>query len=232
MDVLHGLGFRRDPTIICYDESTIIFDFGILKLKATACMNLSCQQIVLFSGVIATPRTISEVHFELPQKVESVKLCAALIAWNLDQFSEFRNIHHIDWLEDGRRNKTLLPWVKDLAAWNACPKCIVDRAWLRLALNKLGDHIASLPDDAKVAFTFDGSVFSIRFNGEVLALAGRGTRWTVGFSVRAGKLRRLPKRLMDERIQISIWRSHIRFGNHIYSGILEEVGPVDPAKLQ
>jgi len=48
----------------------------------------------------------------------------------------------------------------------------------------------------------------------------------------AGSLRYLPKRLRDEEIQISIWQSHIRFGNRIYPGIVDEVVPVDPATLQ
>jgi hypothetical protein len=231
MDALHCLGFRQDPTIVCYSDSTITFDFGILKLKATACMNLRCQQIVLFSGVIRTARTLGEVHFELPQEIESVKLCAALIAWNLDQFSEFRDIHHIDWLEDGRRNKTLLPWVREMAAWDSCPKCRVERAWLRLALNRLSNRVACLPDDAKVVFAFDGSVFSIRSDGEVIALAGQGTPWTVTFGVRAGFLRHLPKRLNREMVQISIWKAHIEVGNRIYPGTLDQFGPFDPAKL-
>jgi hypothetical protein len=195
-------------------------------------MNLSCQQIVLFSGVIATPRTISEVHFELPQKVESVKLCAALIAWNLDQFSEFRNIHHIDWLEDGRRNKTLLPWVKDLAAWNACPKCIVDRAWLRLALNKLAEHLSDLPDEDNVIFSFDGLVFSVRCDGGLIAVAAKGSPWTVSFNVRVGALRQLPKRLMQERIEVSLWESHISIGSQTYPGTLGGLGLTDSSRVQ
>jgi hypothetical protein len=77
---------------------------------------------VLFSGVIATPRTIGEVHFELAQEVASVKLCAALIAWNLDQFSAFRTIHHVDWVEG--RNKRLLPCVKERLIGSVRRECL------------------------------------------------------------------------------------------------------------
>jgi hypothetical protein len=62
MDLLRSLGFRRDPAIVSFDPSTIAFDFGILKLQATACLNLRCEQIILFSGVISGPRTLGEIH--------------------------------------------------------------------------------------------------------------------------------------------------------------------------
>jgi hypothetical protein len=52
---------------------------------------------------------------------------------------------------------------------------------MRLALNTLAVHLSTLPDEAKVLFGFDGSVFSIQSGGELIALAGQGTPWTVSF---------------------------------------------------
>jgi hypothetical protein len=144
MDLLRSLGFQPDHTIVSYDPSTITFDFGILKLKATSCINLRAAEIVLFSGVISTPRSLGEVHFELPRRVESRKQCAAWIVWNLDQFTDFQKIKHIGWVEEGRRSQWLLPWVKRLAQWNARPKVTVKRDWLRLALKIPADKLRRL----------------------------------------------------------------------------------------
>jgi hypothetical protein len=107
----------------------------------------------------------------------------------------------------------------------------VRRDWLRLALKTLADCAFTLPDDADL-FGFDGSVFSIRCDGKVIALAGQGVPWAVSFKVRAGALRRLPKRLTREDIGISIWESTISIGNRTYPGTLDGFGAPDPSKIQ
>ena len=80
-------------------------------------------------------------------------------------------------------------------------------------------------------FSFDGSVLSIRIDKKVIALSGEGSPWAVRFSVEAGHLRRLPKRLMRERIGVSIWESRISLGNWEYPGTLEDFGTVDPSRV-
>ena len=142
--------------------------------------------------------------------VKSLKQCAAWIVWNLDRHSDhgdFKSARPVDWIEDGRENRKLLPWVKSMAEFNSRPQCIVQRDWLRLALRTLGEYLASLPDTTGIVFRFDGSVLSVRFDKKVIALPGEGSPWTVCFRVEAGTLRRLPKRLMRERIGVSIWES-------------------------
>jgi hypothetical protein len=232
MDLLPSLGFQRDPTIRSYDPSTITFDFGILKLQATSCINLRATEIVLFSGVISTGRSLGQVHFEMPGRVESLKQCVAWIVWNLDQFSDFKRIKHIAWVEEGRKSQSRLPWVRSVAEWNARPQCVVKRDWLRLALNTLAKTVQSLPEDSTVAFSFDGLVLAIQYAGEVIALAGAGVPWTVSFKVQAGALRRLPRRLMREHIGISIWKSSISIGNRTFQGTLDGFSTPDPKKIQ
>lgn len=75
---------------------------------------------------------------------------------------------------EGRENQKLLPWVMSMAEWNARPQFMVKRDWLRLALKSLREHLASLPDNAGVVFSFDGSVLFIRFDKKVIALPGEG----------------------------------------------------------
>jgi hypothetical protein len=189
-------------------------------------------EIVLFTGVLKTPRSLGQVHFEMPRRIATIKKCAAWIVWNLDQFSEFRANHHIAWVEEGRKNQRLLPWVMSMAEYNARPQCIVQRDWLRLALKALGEYLAALSDNASIVFSFDGSVLSIRFEKKVIALAGEGSPWTVSFRVEARALRRLPKRLVGEVIGVSIWESRITVGNCTYAGTLEEFGTTDPSRIQ
>lgn len=232
MDALRCLGFLPDTTAIVYDGLVLSFDFGSLILRASCCMNLRAAQIVLFTGVVSTPRTLGQVHFELPRRVESVKQCAALIVWNLDQFSEFRKNQNIPWVEEARINRRLLPWAMSTAEWNARPQCMVKRDWLRLALRTMAEHLITLPDDADVEFSFDGSVLSIKCDGKVIALAGQGVPWGVSFKVPVGALRRLPKRLMHEDIGISIWESTLSIGNRSYPGTLDGFCVADPSKIQ
>jgi len=230
MDALHCLGFRHDPTVVSYGPS-LSFDFGILKLKATACMNLRAQEIVLFTGVLLTPRTLGDVQFEMPQQIMSTKQCAAWIVWHLDQYSEFQAIQHVDWVGEARANRKLLPSVREQAEYNARPSCVVERKWLRLALKTLAEHLPSVADEADVVFGFDGSVLSIRFDGKVIGLGGEGSPWTVRFKVAASALCRLPKRLMRDHVGLSIWESRLTLGSWVYDGTLEGFSATDPSKI-
>lgn len=232
MDLLRGLGFQDDAEIIPDGGPGLSFDFGNLMLRASSCRNLRAAEIVLFTGVISTPRTLGQVHFEMPRRIESRKKCAAWIVWNLDQFSEFRKNQHIAWVEEGRKNQRLLPWVMSMAEWNARPQCSVQRDWFRLALKSLSETIAPLPDNAGVVFSFDGSVLSIRCDKRVIALAGEGSPWAVRFRVEAGALRRLPKRFMREDIGVSIWESRLSIAHWTYAGTIEGFAITAPSRIQ
>jgi hypothetical protein len=113
--LLPSLGFRPDDTIVFSDiRPALSLDFQNLKLSAVAVTSPHSGQIVLFTGIQATPRTISEIQFELPRRVESSKQCAAWIVWHLDQQSDgrvFMPARAIEWVEEARRNRRLLPFV-------------------------------------------------------------------------------------------------------------------------
>src|ERR1035441_2250034 len=83
-DVLRDFGFQLDSKVISDQNPGLSFDFGNFKLSASSLMNMRCVDIVLFTGVLTTRRTLREVEFELPQFVESREQCAAFIAWFLD----------------------------------------------------------------------------------------------------------------------------------------------------
>jgi len=233
-DALFGLGFQPDENVLSDVRPGQSFDFGNFTLRAGCMINLSFAEIVLFTSVQSKTRSMTGVLFELPRKVKSLRQCAAWIVWNLDKYADhgvFKSARPVGWIEEGRENQQLLPWKMYVAEFKARPQCIVQRDWFRLALKSLSGHLASLPDNAGVVFSFDGSVLSIRCEGKVVALPGEGPPWAVRFSVEAGHLRRLPKRLMSERINVSIWESRISLGNYRYRGTLEDFGTVDPSRV-
>jgi hypothetical protein len=235
-DLLPSLGFQPDDTIVFSDlRPGLSLDFGNFKLSAVAVTNPYSGEIVSFSGILATPRTLTEIHFELPRRVESLKQCAAWIVWNLDQQWDgrvFTPARVSGWVEGARRNRRLLPWVMSQGEFDARPQCTVQRDWLRLALKALGKHLDSLPDNGIVVFRFDGSVFSIRCNQKVIAFPGEGLPWTVCFKVEAKTLRCSPKRRMREYIDVSVWESRIRFGSWSYEGTVEPFGRASPGNVQ
>lgn len=231
MDVLRGVGFQTDTTVISDDGHGLSLDFGGLKLKAGAYRKVLAE-IVMITGIFSTPRSMALIHFEIPRYVESSNFVKAWMVWHLDQHQEFKHAYQMPWVEEGRRNQGLLPWIKSMAEWNARPKLIVRRDWLRLALNSLTRLLSTVPDDVNVIFSFDGSVLSIRCDGELIALAAQGTPWTVRFSVHAGNLRRLPGRLMGESIGISIWERRLCIANWTYEGTVGEFSSTKPLAVQ
>jgi hypothetical protein len=235
-DLLSSLGFQPDSTLLFSDiRPGLSLDFGNLNLSAVAVVSPYSGEIISFSGVLSTPRTVAEIQFELPRRLESLKQCAAWIVWNLDQYSDrrlFKAVQHVGWIEEGRQNQKLLPWVAEMAAYRSRPQCTVRRDWLRLALKTLGEHLVSSADDTPVLFSFDGSVLSIRCDGKVVVLPGDGLPWTVHFTAQCGKLRRVPKRFMHEHIEVSIWESRLRIDGSVYEGTIEASGVTGHGKVQ
>ena len=186
---------------------------------------LAGKCVVVFNGILKTPRTIGEVDFEMPRRVTSQEQCAAWIVWHLDGFAEggvFIPVREVEWVIEGRKSKYLLPWVIDLTAYNARPQCSVQRDWLRLALKTLSGHLAKVANESPVKLSFDGEVLLIRCAEKVVVLPGEGLPWPQDFTIPAGKLLNLPKRLMHEHIGVSIWESRLTIGHWIFSGITEE----------
>ena len=197
-------------------------------------MNERFQYAVMFGGVLATPRTMAEVDFQLPPQVTSREQCVAMIAYYLDRCANgkiFESTRKVDWLAEGRRYKHLLPWEIERAKreleeapYRARPQCLVQRDWARLAIKMLArfldaDNPDAVKDETPIVFFFQDSVLTIRFDTEVIALAGKGTDWPSRYSIRAGQLRRLPRRFMGWQVEVSVWDGKLRIGDHLYAEI-------------
>lgn len=98
-------------------------------------------------------------------------------------------------------------------------------------MTSLAEIIAMVEDPTPVVFAFDGSVMTIRCVGRVVAVAGEGEPWPQRFSVEAGRLRTLPKRLRGYTIEVSIRRSRLQIGSSVYDGtvVAQSEDAVPPA---
>ncbi|MFH1821851.1 MAG: hypothetical protein ABH852_05385 [Methanobacteriota archaeon] len=129
-DMLREFGFWPDDEVFSDVMPGLSFDFGNFRLSASCVRNMRFAEVVLFTGVLATPRTIAQVQFEMPRQVKSFKQCAAWIVWHLDKVAGgngFVPAHPVGWLAEGRKYRSLLPWIVDMAEYEARPHCIVER---------------------------------------------------------------------------------------------------------
>src|SRR6266436_5734968 len=121
-DALFGLGFQPDEKVVSDVSPGLSFDFGNFKLSASWVINFRCIEIVLFTGVLAAPRSLSLIKFEMPRWVSSRAECGAWIVWYLDRDSDrsqFQPSREVAWLKEGRENRTLLPWIRRRGAYNS-----------------------------------------------------------------------------------------------------------------
>jgi hypothetical protein len=86
----------------------------------------------------------------------------------------------------------------------------------RVALKALGEQLTTVDDEALVTFKFNGNVLTISCAGKVSPMRAEGSPWVHSYSIRAGALRSLPRRLMSWGIQLSVWDSMLTIGNRGY----------------
>jgi len=223
-DVLQDFGFTVDSSVLSDAMRGLSYDFGNIKLSVNCVMNRRFVDVLMFSGILTSRRSLAEVEFEMPRFVESREQCAAWIVWNLDQHADgrvFQPAREAAWLLEGRNFKHLLPWQREQEEYRARPHCTAQREWMKLALKTLAHHLAEVEDTEPVVFGFDGKVLLFRVSGNIVALAAEGSSWMSHFSLPAGKLRSLPKRLMRANVDVSVWRSRLNIERFRYDGIVE-----------
>lgn len=221
---LRDLDFQPDSKNIFGDMPDLSYDFGNFILSASWVMNRWFAEVVLLTGVLRTQRTLAEVSFEMPRSVESRELCAAWIVYHLDQAGShgmFVPAKEVPWLADGRQYKHLLPWERKREAYNARPRCTIQREWMKLALKNLSEILSGVTDDEPVFFYFDGRALTVMCAGKTVLVAAEGSAWPAIYQLVAGRMKRLPKRLMNPGVEVSVWQSSLLIGNYRYEVIAE-----------
>ena len=197
------------------------FDFGPFTLSASAALGKYFEPVVLFTGVLATPRIIREICFEMPRSEMSKELIAAWIVWHIDRGGREPGLNLVqepDWLRLGRAHRHLLPWeiaraerAKELEDYAARPCCTVDRRVLRLSLNTLANVLAKTDPAAQVTVDFDGRVLSFRCGGMETLMGASGNAWPCSYHVVAKSLsENLSKRLMRPQVHVGIWQTTLQ----------------------
>jgi hypothetical protein len=157
-------------------------------------------------------REMGFLEFNLPVAIESLDQLKAFLAYYL---SDAMTANVPEWIAEGRALSHLLPWERDMAAYNARDRCAVRREWLRLTLKDLTDALKNLGPAEVVTFTFDGTLLSIDCGRRIMVQA-EGSAWGDTHSIRASDLATLPKRLMRDPIEVAAYGGHLIIGNHRY----------------
>ena len=208
--VLSALGFRKSGSL-----GELVFDFGNLLLKALPCTNEYCAPAVLFSGLYQDSRSLRQISFEMPDRVESALQVQAWIAYGIGR--EFRPRNACPWLLEGAAAQELLPWEREMRAYNDRPLVFVCRRWMRLAAEDLRDAAKVAPERQVCMIDFDGRVLALDLGGRVVPVPADGKRpWEHSFTIQLKRLSALPKRWMMDPVPVEVWKERIRFGNMVF----------------
>ncbi len=223
MDALRCLGFESDTDVYSEGGTGLSFDFGNFKLSAGLMMSIQMQEVVCFSGVVSTSRTIASIEFEMPVRVESHDQCSAWIAWYLNAQMPHREkvilLDRSDFLNYGMQHFSLLPWERSKAAYASHPRCSVERTWMRQGLNSIQKYIDLVEMESKVIISFDGNLLLFQGENWVIPLPATGAAWSYKYQIEVRNFSRFPSRLMNTAIEVSIWDGSMRLGNRFYRGV-------------
>jgi hypothetical protein len=233
-DALSDFGFTPDSKVMISEvQPGLTYDFGNFKLSASALTSMHLRKVVSLWGDMATPGKLAHINFELPAMVDSREQLTAFLAYILDKAAGgdgFCPLHPVEWLSDGRTHRMLLPWEVERKVreaerrkFDARPKCSVPRVWLRLTLNSLEELLDQVEDWEKVEFGFNGTILAIRCRGKVLPAPAEGYLWPIDFTIQAGNLRLLPKRLMYDQVEVSVYEEKLLIGNRHFQGAMEKM---------
>jgi len=227
---LNDFGFQPDASVLSDVSPGLSYDFGNFKLTASCCLGKWFREVVLFTGVMSSSRSLAQVYFEMPRHVGSAEQCAAWIVWHLDRASEIRPFLPklpATWLAIGRANTHSLPWELErirqeqmLARYDARPQCEVQRDWLKLSLGKVADMLSGVQDGELVSVGFDGRILTFGCAGKTSMTEASGRAWPAAYTLPAASLRNLPKRLMNSNVAVSVWEGSLQIDRHSYPGVI------------
>ena len=199
---------RSPLTSVCYR-------FSHLDLVACPEMNTFGQYVVLLRGVVETRRTLSFVEGEIPPDLGSALEAAAWVSYALrSDRSELEPLP--DWFVEGERHWDLVaPARVELAArerqraYEACPKCFIDRDYARPLRRNLLEEISGLAGETEMTFRFDGRVLSIVFCDRVDEVIASGDIWPSSYEVVVSPETTLPARFMSSTVVVGVFEGYV-----------------------
>lgn len=219
---LQTFGFRPDEGVFPNDGSALSIDLGGFKLSAARMPNLMLVDVVAFTGLYRSPRTIAAIEFEMPITVASVEQGAAWIAWHLRNQLPARDkalyLEPASFVALGLKHLDTLPWVQRAASYQMRPRCSVERSWMRQALRQLDIHLDSAQAEDIITIAFDGRVLFLSGADWVVPVPAKGASWDSDFQIPAKNLTDLPARLNGEDVQVSVWDDGLCIGRRLFPG--------------
>lgn len=225
MASLRALGFSdRQPE---FTSIKLGYDMGGWDLTAQETVNRWMVPIVRVSGVIHTPRVLSQIDIEMLQTVEIPQQAAAFLVFGLrdhrDALSPLPS-----WWVIGEDNLDLHPLVQQqkqyeerMRAYRARPHCFINIEQARLFRRQLREAISALLGEDVAILTFNGQVLQASLVGRNIAVLASGDAWPHAVSWPLNSSTKLPGRFSSESVTLGYFEKTLDFENYRYSGATE-----------
>jgi hypothetical protein len=218
MDVLKQCGWVPDPGSSS-DGPALKYHFGNFELAAGTFTNFHLQRIISFCGIYDDYRSLTQIQFDCPEKVASRAQVLAWVAYGL------RNAPLVivpSWLEEGRHAQALLPWEQEMAAYRRRPQATVSRDWMRVLAHQLRAEAEHADEMDTCRVRFDGEALRFKLRARTMLVQASGEApWSLAVIVNLLVLRALPKRWMNDPVDISYWKERLTIGNRGFDSMTE-----------
>ena len=174
---------------------------------------------MLLNGVLNTGRTLSQIEHHLPASLGTPQEAAAWVSYVLK--SDRSDLEPLPaWFLEGERHWDLVPAVREeqasqerleayLAAYQASPKCFIDREYARPLRRKLQAALSEIAGEAEMTFNFDGRVLSIGLCGLVHEVVASGESWPSSYQVTVSSETRLPPRFTSSTVEVNVFKDNL-----------------------
>ena len=204
IDCLVEIGFEPRKTRAGLEG--VHYEFTNVDLEAVHLMNLSAVQVVLLSGVVSTARTFGIIETQIPPSLENPSEAAAWVSYSLRSYRcELEPLP--DWFIQGERAWDILPFVASQRAYEACPKCFIDREYARPFRRKLVEELpwAAIAGDTEMTLSFDGRILGVALNGQVHEVIASGDSWPSSYRVTVSPDAPMPTRFKSSVVVVSVF---------------------------
>ena len=231
LGTLLELGFEDRPPVLQVPPSmrwmvpqghqsplvSVCYKFADFDLVASPTLNNFNVPVVGLTGYRGDDRSLSIIEGQIPFNLRTTSEAAAWISFALRSHrSELQPLP--DWFIEGEGHWDLVWSVIEgreayerRRAYEACPKCHIDRDYARVLRRNLLEELSWLGEEAGITFSFDGRVLSIGTDQRVHELVAYGDSWPSSYRVIVSPESKLPARFTSWRVEISVFEGFVSF---------------------
>ena len=229
------LGFRREAGNAA---ETVRYDFENFQLGASSVWWWTGRMVML-SGWGSTRRTLSVMDFGskmIPDDLANNSEAAAWVSFMLQHWR--KDLGDLpDWFVEGERQWDLVPPARaQLAyrerqrAYEASPKCIIDRDYARPLRRNLTQEISWLEEGegVEMIFIFDGRVLTIDSGRHAHEVLATGNRWPTSYRVIVTPDSKLPPRFEREWVEVCAFEGNLCWNGLPFGAVMPSKGECMP----